>query len=317
MGSVPSDDELITPFKILIAGGFGAGKTTLVSAISEIRPLRTEEALTQVSIGIDDLSGVDGKTTTTVAMDFGRITMGRRLAVYLFGTPGQDRFWFMWDDLSYGALGAVVLADTRRLADCFPSVDYFERRQLPFVVAINVFDGAPHYEPEDVRIALDLDPYVPALLCDARHRNSVKQVLITLVEHVLATPAVPDGRGEPGVAAGPVSRPGQPGQPGVIGQPGVTGQPGAVGRPGVIGQPSLSAGRRTAVTAARPSAICPSAMPLSRPVPAGGGARPRPTGAPGPVRDGRRLFGGTGSAASLSYDDSLIKANKRGARDAP
>ena len=253
MGSVPSDDELITPFKILIAGGFGAGKTTLVSAISEIRPLRTEEALTQVSIGIDDLSGVDGKTTTTVAMDFGRITMGRRLAVYLFGTPGQDRFWFMWDDLSYGALGAVVLADTRRLADCFPSVDYFERRQLPFVVAINVFDGAPHYDPDDVRIALDLDSYVPALLCDARQRSSVKQVLITLVEHVLAVPAAPDGRGEPGVI----------------------GQPGPVGEAGVIGQPSLSAGRGTAGDR-RPPGHPPSATPLSSPVPAGAAPGPGP-----------------------------------------
>jgi uncharacterized protein len=190
MGSVPSDGAaaggLLTPFKIVVAGGFGVGKTTLVSAISEIRPLRTEESLTQVSVGVDDLTGVAGKTTTTVAMDFGRISMGTRLVLYLFGTPGQDRFWFMWDDLSYGALGAVVLADTRRLGDCFPSVDYFEQRQLPFIVAINVFDGAPRYDAEDVRIALDLDPNVPAVLCDARQRASVKEVLITLVQHVLA-----------------------------------------------------------------------------------------------------------------------------------
>src|SRR5271155_5663808 len=162
MGSAPSDDTAdrgrLTPFKILIAGGFGVGKTTMVGAISEIRPLRTEESLTQVSVGVDDLTGVAGKTTTTVAMDFGRISMGTRLVLYLFGTPGQDRFWFMWDDLSYGALGAVVLADTRRLSDCFPAVDYFERRGLPFVVAVNVFDGSPYYDPEDVRIALDLDP---------------------------------------------------------------------------------------------------------------------------------------------------------------
>ena len=189
MASAPSDgtaDRLLTPFKIVVAGGFGVGKTTLVGAISEIRPLRTEESLTQVGVGVDDLAGVAGKTTTTVAMDFGRISMGTRLVLYLFGTPGQDRFWFMWDDLSYGALGAVVLADTRRLSDCFPSVDYFERRQLPFIVAINVFDGAPGYDAEDVRIALDLDPSVPAMLCDARQRASVKDVLITLVQHVLA-----------------------------------------------------------------------------------------------------------------------------------
>ena len=190
MGSAPSDAAAggaqFTPVKIVVAGGFGVGKTTLVSAISEIRPLRTEESLTQVSVGVDDLTGVAGKTTTTVAMDFGRISMGTRLVLYLFGTPGQDRFWFMWDDLSYGALGAVVLADTRRLSDCFPSVDYFERRQLPFIVAINVFDGAPDYDAEDVRIALDLDPSVPALLCDARQRASVKDVLITLFQYVLA-----------------------------------------------------------------------------------------------------------------------------------
>jgi signal recognition particle receptor subunit beta len=190
MGSAPSDGpagDSFVAFKILIAGGFGAGKTTLVGAVSEVRPLHTEEALTRGSVGLDDLSGVGGKKTTTVAMDFGRITMGAHLALYLFGTPGQERFWFMWDELSYGALGAVVLADTRRLSDCFPSVDYFEKRQLPFVVAINCFDGAPHYDPEDVRIALDLDPKVPAVLCDARKRHSVKEVLITLVERALTS----------------------------------------------------------------------------------------------------------------------------------
>jgi uncharacterized protein len=190
MGSGHSDTAAADPmavFKILVAGGFGAGKTTLVGAISEVRPLHTEEALTSASVGHDDLTGVGGKTTTTVAMDFGRITLAKHLVLYLFGTPGQERFWFMWDELSFGALGAVVLADTRRLGDCFPSVDYFEKRQLPFIVAINCFDGAPHYDPEDVRIALDLDPRVPAVLCDARQRDSVKQVLITLVEHVLAS----------------------------------------------------------------------------------------------------------------------------------
>ena len=189
MGSEPSDSTAERPlavFKILIAGGFGAGKTTLVGAISEVRPLRTEEALTSASVGLDDLSGVDSKITTTVAMDFGRISIGSHLMLYLFGTPGQERFLFMWDELAYGALGAVVLADTRRLSDCFPSVDYFEKRQLPFIVAINCFDDAPHYDPEDVRIALDLDPRVPAVLCDARQASSVKEVLITLVQHILA-----------------------------------------------------------------------------------------------------------------------------------
>jgi uncharacterized protein len=201
-----ADGAQLTPFKIVIAGGFGVGKTTLVSAISEIRPLRTEESLTQVSVGVDDLTGVAGKTTTTVAMDFGRISMGTRLVLYLFGTPGQDRFWFMWDDLSFGALGAVVLADTRRLSDCFPSVDYFERRQLPFIVAINVFDDAPSYDTEDVRIALDLDPSVPAMLCDARQRASVKEVLITLVQHVLAAGPLDDH--QPGRDPGAIGRPG-------------------------------------------------------------------------------------------------------------
>jgi signal recognition particle receptor subunit beta len=187
MDSAPSDgDGLLAAFKIVVAGGFGAGKTTLVGAVSEVRPLRTEESLSSAGVGTDDLAGVGNKTTTTVAMDFGRITISSRLVLYLFGTPGQERFWFMWDEISYGALGAVVLADTRRLDDCFPSVDYFEKCQLPFVVAINCFDDSPRYDPEDVRIALDLGPRVPVMICDARDPGSVKQILITLVEHVLA-----------------------------------------------------------------------------------------------------------------------------------
>jgi uncharacterized protein len=190
MGSAPSDGadaESLSVFKILVAGGFGAGKTTFVGAISEVRPLRTEEDLTSASVGFDSLSGVENKTMTTVAMDFGRITFGSRRVLYLFGTPGQERFWFMWNDLSYGALGAVVIADTRRLADSFASVDYFERRGLPFLVAINCFEGAPRYDPEEVRAALDLDPRVPTVLCDAREQSSVKQVVITLVEYILAS----------------------------------------------------------------------------------------------------------------------------------
>ncbi|MET8815466.1 ATP/GTP-binding protein [Streptomyces sp. NPDC004549] len=171
--------------KILVAGGFGVGKTTLVGAVSEIRPLRTEELLTEAGRPVDDLSGIEGKHTTTVAMDFGRITLRADLVLYLFGTPGQERFWFMWDELSEGALGAVVLADTRRLEDCFAAVDYFERRAIPFVIAVNCFEGADRYPAETVRQALDLDPGVPLLLCDARDRESVKEVLIGVVRHAM------------------------------------------------------------------------------------------------------------------------------------
>ena len=173
-------------FKILVAGGFGVGKTTLVGAVSEIRPLRTEEVLTEVSRPVDDTRGVEGKHTTTVAMDFGRITLREDLVLYLFGTPGQDRFWFLWDELAAGALGAAVLADTRRLEDCFAAVDYFERRTIPFVVAVNCFEGAARYPAEDVRQALDLDQDVPVILCDARERGSVKEVLIEVVQHAMA-----------------------------------------------------------------------------------------------------------------------------------
>ncbi|MFI6443964.1 GTP-binding protein [Kitasatospora sp. NPDC050543] len=176
-------DSPVLALKILVAGGFGVGKTTLVGSVSEIRPLRTEEQLTEAGRGVDDTGGVEQKTTTTVAMDFGRITIRQGLSVYLFGTPGQDRFWFLWDELAQGALGAVVLADTRRLTDCFPAVDFFEHRGIPFVVAVNRFAGTRDFRPEEVSRALDLDRDTPVVLCDARRRTSGKDVLITLVEH--------------------------------------------------------------------------------------------------------------------------------------
>jgi signal recognition particle receptor subunit beta len=188
MDSVRSDRDgtrsrIPVALKILIAGGFGAGKTTMVGSVSEIRPLQTEEVLTGVE-GADDTSGVEAKRTTTVTMDFGRITITEDLQLYLFGTPGQDRFWFLWDELSQGALGAVVLADTRRLADCFPSIDYFEQRGTPFVVAVNCFDTDRRFGSQAVSKALDLDVDVPVVEFDAREPLAARNVLIELVEYV-------------------------------------------------------------------------------------------------------------------------------------
>jgi signal recognition particle receptor subunit beta len=180
-----SDEDFPTAIKMLIAGGFGVGKTTFVGSVSEIDPLSTEEIVTTASVGTDSLAGVGDKSTTTVAMDFGRITIDSQHVLYLFGTPGQERFWFMWDELSDGALGAVVLADTRRLEDCFAAVDFFERRKIAFVVAVNEFDGAFHYDQDEVRAALDLKPHVPIVVCDARDNRSATSVLVSLLQHLL------------------------------------------------------------------------------------------------------------------------------------
>ena len=172
--------------KVVVAGGFGTGKTTLVGSVSEIRPLTTEEVLTQASVGVDDVTGVEGKTSTTVALDFGRITISPDVVLYLFGTPGQDRFWFMWDELAQGAVGAIVLVDTRRLDTSFAAIDYFERRDIPFVAAVNRFFGECPYSDDEIRSALKLHPVVPLLWCDARDRSSSKQVLIRLVRHAMS-----------------------------------------------------------------------------------------------------------------------------------
>jgi len=192
MASASSDggkgmDMIPTPVKIIVAGGFGAGKTTLVASVSEVPPLSTEEVLTEASDGVDDLSGVERKTTTTVALDFGRITISPRHVLYLFGTPGQERFWFMWNDLARGAIGTVVLVDTRRLETSFAAIDFFERRKIPFIVAVNCFDNAPRYTEDEIREALVIPDRVPIVMCDARNRDTSKLVLIKLVRHAMAS----------------------------------------------------------------------------------------------------------------------------------